>query len=197
MHRRTVEQALAIERDVAEPTADRRTGPEAALVYAEHAEFLWRSLQHMGIREADLEDAVQEVLVVVHRRRGSYNYECRLTTWLFGICLRVASRHRRRAYFRWERHEAELPELIDHHTPEDQLIEHRTKATLNRLLSGLRPEHRAAFVLFEIEGQSCQDIAELSGVPVGTIYSRLHKARQLVDRALERERLSARKGHDR
>jgi RNA polymerase sigma-70 factor, ECF subfamily len=195
LHSPVVEQLLATEHALEQPASSLPQTIEVLAVYREHADFLWRSLQHMGIGDADLEDAVQEVLVVVHRRRRSYNFECRLTTWLFGICLRVASRHRRRAHFRWERPTDCIPEPIEEHTPEDHLAEQRAQAQLERLLSSLSPEHRAAFLLFEVEGQSCQEIADLCAVPVGTIYSRLHAARTKVNKALERERRSIAKGN--
>lgn len=194
LHSPTVEQVLVRDPEMVESASGRRAIIEVTAIYEEHAEFLWRSLQHLGVREADLEDAVQEVLVVVHRRRNSYNFDCRLTTWLFGICLRIASRHRRRAYFRREHPSDVLPEQIDQNTPEDRLIERRAKLKLEALLQALSPEHRAAFVMFELEGQSCQEIADLFGVPIGTIYSRLNNARKLVDRAVLRERAKSQKG---
>lgn len=194
VHSPAVEQILTTEHDLSKSPSSRHAAIDVTAVYAEHGDFLWRSLQHLGVREADLEDVLQEVLVVVHRRGHTYDFECRLTTWLFGICLRVASRHRRRAYFRWERPTDELPDSIDKDTPEQRLIELRAKARLERMLAALSPEHRAAFVMFEIEGHSCQEIAELFGVPIGTIHSRLSNARTRVHRALQREQAMPPKG---
>jgi RNA polymerase sigma-70 factor (ECF subfamily) len=59
---------------------------------------------------------------------------------------------------------------------------------LSELLAKLSPERRATFVLFEVEGASCEEIAELTGVPVGTVYSRLHLARKEVQKAALRLR---------
>ena len=158
-------------------------------VYAEHSDFVWRSLQHLGARGADLEDMTQEVFVVVHRKLSSFDGLSKVTTWLFGICLRVVARHRRRAYFRFERQEAEPPERVDTNTPEDRATTHERTLLLERALGRLSLEHRAVFVLFEIEGNRCEEIAETLGVPVGTVYSRLFKARKLVARSLERANL--------
>jgi RNA polymerase sigma-70 factor (ECF subfamily) len=192
LHSLIVDQALAT--DEGAPVGAVPRTVEVAEIYRVHADFLWRSLQRLGVRDADLEDTVQEVLVVVHRRRHSFNFECRLTTWLFGICLRIASRHRRRAHFRWERTADILPDQVDPTTPEDRLVEQRDMAHLARILSTLSLEHRAVFVMFEVEGESCQTIAELFGVPVGTIYSRLHNARSQVEKAISRERRASREG---
>jgi RNA polymerase sigma-70 factor (ECF subfamily) len=194
MHSPTVEQSLATDRGMPTPAGELPHAIDVAEIYETHVDFLWRSLQHLGIRDADLEDAIQEVLVVVHRKRQSFDFQCRLTTWLFGICLRIASRHRRRAYFRWERSPEIFPEQVDPRTPEDRLAELRDQDLLRNILSTLSPEHRATFVMFEVEGESCQAIADLFGVPLGTVYSRLHAARKQVEQALLREKRKTQKG---
>lgn len=158
--------------------------PDVGGLYRDHADFVWRSLQHLGVRDGDLEDALQEVFVVVHRKLRGFDRRSRMTTWLFGICLRVAARQRRRAYFRRETQSADPPERIEATTPEDRALSLERQRLLERALSRLSLEQRAIFVLFEIEGRPCQEIAELLGVPVGTVYSRLHKARKDVARTL-------------
>jgi RNA polymerase sigma-70 factor (ECF subfamily) len=157
-----------------------RTYADAASVYRDNADFVWRSLQHLGIPASDLEDVAQEVFVVVHKRLHTYDATSRLSTWLFGICLRIASRHRRRAYFRWERRTPDPPERVDASTPEDRASAREQQALLARALERLSLTHRAVFVLFEIEGNSCAEIAKLLDVPVGTVHSRLHHARKEV-----------------
>ena len=157
-------------------------------VYELHADFVWRSLQHLGVRSADLEDLGQEVFVTVHRRLSTFDGRSKLTTWLFGICLHLVLRHRRRAYFRFELPHAEPPERIDPNTPEDRYASEQARVRLERLLDKLSPERRATFLLFEVEGVSCEEIAELTAVPVGTVYSRLHLARKQVAAAAARLR---------
>jgi RNA polymerase sigma-70 factor (ECF subfamily) len=125
----------------------------------------------------------QEVFVVVHRRLSSFDGRSKLTTWLFGICLHLAQRQRRRAYLRFEFLYAEPPERVDPSTPEARYAEEESRRNLERLLEKLSPERRATFVLFEVEGMSCEEIAELTSVPVGTVYSRLHLARKQVRQA--------------
>lgn len=157
-------------------------------VYELHADFVWRTLQHLGARTADLEDLGQEVFVTVHRRLSTFDGRSKLTTWLFGICLNLVLRHRRRAYFRFELSHAEPPERIDPNTPEDRYAGEEARLRLERLLEKLSPERRATFLLFEVEGVSCEEIAELTAVPVGTVYSRLHLARKQVAAAAARLR---------
>ena len=67
-------------------------------VYEGHARFVWASLQRLGVRDADLEDVLQEVFVVVHQRLHTFDGTSKMTTCLFGICLRVASASRRRSF---------------------------------------------------------------------------------------------------
>jgi RNA polymerase sigma-70 factor, ECF subfamily len=167
----------------------------AERVYELHADFVWRTLQHLGVRDADLEDLGQEVFVTVHRRLSSFDGRSKLTTWLFGICLHLVQRHRRRAYFRLEKSHAEPPERVDPHTPEERYASEEARVQLERLLDKLSPERRATFLLFEVEGVSCEEIAELTAVPVGTVYSRLHLARKQVAVAAARLRRSG-KGED-
>ena len=152
----------------------------AEQVYTLHANFVWRTLQHLGVRPADLEDLGQEVFVIVHRRLTTFDGRSKLTTWLFGICLNLVQRHRRRAYLRLEFLYAEPPERVDPETPEQLYAGEEARLRLERLLTKLSPERRATFLLFEVEGVSCEEIAELTSVPVGTVYSRLHLARKHV-----------------
>ena len=65
-------------------------------VYEEHFEFVWRSVRRLGVPEAALDDAVQDVFVVVHRRGSEFEGRSSVRTWLFGIVVHVARAYRRR-----------------------------------------------------------------------------------------------------
>ena len=166
-------------------------------IHRAHGGFLWASLHRLGVRAADLPDALQDVLVVVHRRLHTYDGESRITTWLFGICHRVAAAQRRRAHVRREelqpepadaRHDVEAP------TPEEVALRNERRRTLEAVLDGMELDKRALFVMFEIEELSCAEIGELLGVPVGTVHSRLHAARAEFQKSLARVR--ARERHE-
>jgi RNA polymerase sigma-70 factor, ECF subfamily len=168
----------------------------ASGVYAAHADFVWASLQRLGVRANDLDDVLQEVFVIVHQRLHTFDHTAKVTTWLFGICLRAASDHRRRAYRRREQvgdepvHE---PARTETSTPEDAAVGRQSRARLDRILDELDLEKRAVFVMFEVEELSCDEIAAIVGVPVGTVHSRLHAARKQFERAIGRQ--MARDGH--
>ncbi len=158
-------------------------------VHTKHADFVWRSLQRLGVPRADLEDALQEVFVVVHRQIHAFDGNAKITSWLFAICLRIASNWRRLARFRYEAPLCDAPEAVDTHaSPLEQLERSRAKQTLVQLLDCLEPERRAIVVMFEIEGASCEEIAEVMGIAVGTVHSRLHRARTELREALLRKR---------
>jgi RNA polymerase sigma-70 factor (ECF subfamily) len=147
-------------------------------IHDEHADFVWRSLQRLGVRESDLEDAMQEVFIVVHRKLDTFDGSSRISTWLYGICLRVASASRNRAHVRRERPTPEIEDSIDEReNPEAALATLEERQRLLDVLETLAPEKRAVFVMFEIEGVPAVEIAEMHGVPVGTEHSRLSAAR--------------------
>lgn len=167
--------------------------PQAALpalerIHAEHAGAVWLALQRLGVREADLEDALQEVFVVVHRRLHTYDREAKLSSWLFGIAIKVAAGFRRKAYNRYERVVADHDESRrdPSHGPEAAALDAEARRDLAKVLDTLDPRQRAVLVMFEIEGLATGDIAEALGVPVGTVHSRLHAARRAFADAVRR-----------
>ena len=162
---------------------------DVTAIHAAHAEFVWSALQRFGVRDADLEDALQEVFVVVHRRLDSYDGTSKVTTWLYGIAMRVAAAFRRRAHVRRERAVEEVPEGNDESlSPEELAVRQQARATLDEILDSMDLDRRAVFVMFEVEELSCEEIAAIVGIPIGTVYSRLHKARKEFAAAVERKK---------
>ncbi len=160
---------------------------DVVTIHAAHAGFVWSALQRFGVRDADLEDALQEVFVVVHQRLASYDPTVRVTTWLYGIALRVAASFRRRAHVRRERIVDHVPDVqAMAPRPEDAAADCEARERLLSILDSMDLEKRAVLVMFEIDGLSCDEIAAVAGVPVGTVYSRLHAARQAFQQSLLR-----------
>jgi RNA polymerase sigma-70 factor, ECF subfamily len=178
-------------RDPAVRGSGGRAGLDALAVHETQADFVWRSLQRLGVRAVDLEDVFQDVFVVVHRRLSTFDGSSALTTWLFGICLRVAAAHRRRAWLRREvltgdvatTHEAPASER-----PDEALAAGRAQAALLGVLDAMDLDKRAVFVMFELDELSSEEIAAILGVPVGTVWSRLHAARKQFEKILARRR---------
>jgi RNA polymerase sigma-70 factor (ECF subfamily) len=160
--------------------------PTVTSIYEQHAGFVWLTLQRMGVRPPDLGDLAHDVFVIVHRRISSYDRTSRVTTWLFGICRRVAANYRRRhSYKRTDVTDGlravDAPLQI---AADEMLVRREERVIAEQILAKLSLEKRAVFIMFEIEGLSCQEIADVTGSPIGTVYSRLHGARAQVERAL-------------
>lgn len=151
-------------------------------VYRAHFAFVWRSLKRLGLPERDLSDASHDVFLVVHARLADFDFRHRLTTWIYAICLRVASDHRRRAASRYEVYDAECEPAT---SADPELAERR--ALLERCLDAMPTEQRAAFTLFELEGLTGEEVAEVLDIPVATAHSRLRLARETFRRTLRRE----------
>jgi RNA polymerase sigma-70 factor, ECF subfamily len=169
--------------------------PSFRQLYEEHFRFVWRSLHRLGVREDDVPDAVQEVFVVVHRRLAEFEARSKMTTWLFGICMRVASDHRRSAAVRREiPTEGAVLDAAESGADDAaaQADVRKRRELLYRILDELPEEQRAVFILFELEGLSGDAIGELMGIPVGTVRSRLRLAREGFRRALTRLQAQAR-----
>ena len=161
--------------------------PPFATVYDDHVKFVWRVLGRLGVAHPDLEDVCQEVFIVVHRRLGDFEGRSSLRTWIYGIALRCASDHRRRAARR-QPSAAPVAEVALASSQLEDLDAREARATLERLLELLNPEKREVFVLFELEELSMAEITALVGCPLQTGYSRLHAARATVAAAASRMR---------
>jgi RNA polymerase sigma-70 factor (ECF subfamily) len=180
------------------PTALPLSGatPDLLEVHGEHVDYVWRSLQRLGVREPDLEDALQEVFVVVHRRLHTFDPSAQMTTWLFGIALRVAAAYHRRAHRRHERLEAEpaLEQQSVADDPEQQIASRQARERVLAILDAMDLEKRVVFVMFELEELSAPEIAEQLGIPLGTVYSRLDAARRDFASSVKRLRMRERIG---
>jgi len=158
-------------------------------LYDDHFGFVWRSMRRLGVREGDVADCVQEVFVVVHRKLHEFEGRSKMTSWLFGICMRVASDHRRSAVVRREiaTDDEALTSRVDPTADVAADVERREKrALLEAILDEMPDEQRIVFALFELEAMSGNAIAELLDVPVGTVRSRLRLARETFHRAAAR-----------
>lgn len=151
-----------------------------AEVFKAHAGFVWRVLQHLGVRPADLEDAAQEVFVVVHRRSGDYSERDRIRAWLYAICARVAKDHRRSLRRRREHLTAELPESACAPTQAAELANQQSLMLGRQLLAALPEKQRTVFLLYELEQMSMTEVALAVSCPVQTAYARLRKARERI-----------------
>jgi RNA polymerase sigma-70 factor (ECF subfamily) len=163
-------------------------------VYRDHFGFVWRSARGLGVPPAALDDVVQEIFVVVHRRLPEFAARSSLRTWIGGIVLNLARRHRR-TVLRKSPHELVReapadPETL--HAPGADPYEAAAQAEGTRVLQGLLDEldddKREILVLAELEELPVPEIAEALDLKLNTAYSRLRLARQDFEQAMARHR---------
>jgi len=152
-------------------------------VYDHHVAFVWRVLRSLGVPPAQLEDAAQDVFVVVHRRLGDFEGRSAITTWLFGITRKVAAKHRKRAPL------AGPPsELMSTADPFRDAARAEAAAQVAAILDRMDDDKRIVFALVELEHQSVADVARMLGINSNTASSRLRLARGEFAAAVKRER---------
>jgi len=184
---------IGVARSVSSPSS---TPPPIADVYEAHFRYVWRCLRGFGVAEPQLEDACQDVFVVVHRKLADFDGGARLTTWLYEIALRVARRYRSRAA---REAQQQAPAEPDPSTSaaeaapaaEHDLDCHVRLALAREALAALPDAKREVFVLACIEQRSAPEIARLTGIPTNTVYSRIRAAKQAF--ATELHRLQCRR----
>jgi RNA polymerase sigma-70 factor (ECF subfamily) len=156
------------------PEVDRFTA-----LYDEHFAFVWRNLRRLGVPAASLDDAAQDVFLVVHRRLGDVPGEG-ARAWLFGVVRRVAADHRRTAARRGAEPLDTVPEPVA--APEPGLERAEAARVVHEILARLDDEKREVFVLAELEQMAAPEIAAAIGVPLNTVYSRLRAARAAFEK---------------
>jgi RNA polymerase sigma-70 factor, ECF subfamily len=156
-------------------------GLELSVVYDTWFGDALHWLRSFGVPEADLEDVAQEVFLVVQRKLPTFGGG-NLPGWLYRIAARTASDYRRRSWFRnlFSRAQPLDEDAIELNrpTPVEQLERKQAQRILYRLIMKMSLRRRSAFMLFEIEGYSAEEIAALEGIPVATVRTRLHHARK-------------------
>lgn len=157
-------------------------------LFRSHARYVADFLARLGIPPRDIDDLVQEVFLVVHRKGGFVQEEAKPTTYLAAIAACVASTARRTQA---RRRLANEPGAIDsmasnQPSPHDSADTQQSLERVAKALDALDMEKRAVFVLFEINGEPCDEIARALEVPLGTVHSRLHAARAAFKKAHSR-----------
>lgn len=149
-------------------------------LYRAHADFVWRAVLRMGIPDAQAEDAVHEVFLVVRRKLPEFRGDAAPTTWLYAITRGVCA-NLRRAHVRAERRLELAPKPTAAPDPEDAAARANAAELVARFLAELPNEQREVFVLSDIEGMAGPDVAAALRIPLGTAYSRLRLARKRLE----------------
>jgi RNA polymerase sigma-70 factor (ECF subfamily) len=184
-HERPAE-AIAPGLDVRQPTF--------AEIYESCFTFAWRAARRLGTPEANLDDVVQEIFMVAHRRLHEFQGRSSVKTWVYGIVFNVVRAHRRElgAKHPHALHpapEADVDAVVDAaDDPHERAAKREAARFIDRFLAGLDEDRRDVFVLAELEQLSAPEIAALLDVPLNTVYSRLRLARAEFSKAVARHR---------
>lgn len=153
-------------------------------LYEEWLDQVTRWVRSLGVRDSDRDDIVQDIFLIVHRRLWQFD-GTNVAGWLYRITRRKARDYRRLA---WPKHIFSNSRPVDENmlsTPRLPLDDLETKdkiELLERLVATLSEEQRVAFVLFELEGNSGEEIAQLQRTSLHTVRTRIQRARLEVRR---------------
>jgi len=176
-----------------EPRAD---VPKFTDVFRQHFDFVWRTLRSLGVPDAAVDDAVQEVFICVHRRLPEFERRSALKTWIYSIAYHTAQNQRRSARRREMASldvDAFATEMVSREPgPGEQVAGAQAGRFVLEFLERIPRERRDVFVLCVLEELPAPDVAEILQVKVNTVYSRLRLARAEFRAALERFKKSDR-----
>jgi RNA polymerase sigma-70 factor, ECF subfamily len=183
-----------LEQPAQAPEASAQAGTREALfreMYDSHFRLVWRALSRLGVHESDLMDLTQKVFLTAYLKLPKFEGRSLLSTWLWGICRRVASSYRRSGTVRYEvaTDPASLEVSAEQQgavTPEHDLA----RDTVDSILSKLSEPQRVVFTLFEVDELDGREIATLLNISIGTVRSRLRYARKLFRREVRRRALA-------
>ena len=157
-------------------------------VYEEEFDRVWNSLRRHGVPSRPLEDAAQEVFMVLHRRWPELDRSRPLGPYLSAISARVASDLRGRASERREALGVELERVDPRQGPEEQALAAEQRRLVAQGMEALSADQRAVFVMHDLEEHSMPEIALALDIKLNTAYSRLRLAREGFTKAVRRHR---------
>lgn len=143
---------------------------------------------------SEMQDIAQEAFIKAYRAIGNFRGDSAFYTWIYRIAINTAKNHlvsrgRRPPATDVDAEEAEYyaggESMRDLSSPENQLMKDQLEQTVNKAINDLPEDLRTAVTLREMEGLSYEEIAEVMGCPVGTVRSRIFRAREAIDRHIE------------
>ncbi|GIW79992.1 MAG: RNA polymerase sigma factor [Gemmatales bacterium] len=170
-----------------------RTAAFGELV-SRYQDRLYNVIYRMVDNAEDAQDVLQEAFLSAYQSLGSFKGDSRFFTWLYRIAVNTAMSLKRKQrvvlsleYGRDEGNgKLEPTDQSEYTQPGHSLERREDEGRIQEALNRLSPEHRAVLILKDMEGQKYEEIAEVLGVPVGTIRSRLHRARMELREILDR-----------
>lgn len=163
--------------------------PELAEIYEQHLRYVWRCLRSLGVSDCDLDDAIQDLFLVVQKKLPEFDGGVSPKTWLYAIAIRIARQYKERSARARRRNESGEERIHSVAAPSDieADTERKQRLDLARVaLEALDDDKREVFVFSQIEQLSASEISDITGLPVNTVYSRLRAARSVFAAEIER-----------
>ena len=169
------------------PAVEQETGVDISQAYKVHAPFIARVIEKLTGAGPHVDDLLQETFIIAYKKRNQFENRSALRTWLYGIAKNLCMHHKR-GLARFLNFKEKLQALPDSHAtrPDETLEVSRELKIAESVITSMSFKQREVFVLYELEEMEGQEIAELLGIPVGTVWTRLHKARQVFQSKLEK-----------
>jgi RNA polymerase sigma-70 factor (ECF subfamily) len=167
-----------------EPTCAGPMETTVAAVYDANVDYVFRCLRSLGLSDAAVDDALQDVFLIVHDKLAQFDGRCELRTWLYAIVIRVARRYRVR--FAKATRDVDAGDVLVWDGLEHELDARRQVELARVALEALAHDKREVFVLIEIEQMSAPEVAAITGAPLNTVYSRLRAARAAFEHEVDK-----------
>jgi RNA polymerase sigma-70 factor (ECF subfamily) len=175
--------------------AERLTAGALRRLVKEHYDFIWRLLARLNVSGPEVDDAAQQVFMVLVSREHLTIKAGSERAFLYGVALRVAKEFRRRAQSSQQHVAPDPDKLVDRALDIEAAVErNQARRKLDRIIEQMPQSLKEAFILFELEDMSVPEIAALLAVPIGTVASRLRRARALFQKAIEELRATGKVG---
>jgi RNA polymerase sigma-70 factor (ECF subfamily) len=148
-------------------------------IYREHYPAIWRFLLHLGVPKSDVADVTHNVFLIAYRKLPGFEHRSSMRTWLCGIAFRAGRVFLRSSRVRLEVSDSDVTAADRAHSVSAETSRHSGELALAlRLLDSLPAEQREVFVLHELEQMTGTEIASMMGTSLGTVRSRLRRARE-------------------
>jgi len=171
-------------------------GDRLAILFHHHFDMVWRTVRRLGVPPAAIDDATQEVFVIVSRKLDVIE-PGKEKAFLYGVAMRVAADARRARNRRGQPAEIELDVLVDAGpNPEDLLDRKRAREHLDSVIAQLSEDVRDVFVLYELESLTMAEIAVALELAPGTVASRLRRAREQFENLIARLQTAGKRSRD-
>ncbi|MCC6418414.1 MAG: sigma-70 family RNA polymerase sigma factor [Gemmataceae bacterium] len=163
------------------------------VLVARYQDRLYNTVYRLLDNAEDAQDVVQEAFLSAYQSLDTFKGDSQFYTWLYRIAFNTAISLKRKQRVVLSLHTArdnggvEPLDASEFNQPDHALEKQEEERRVLRALNRLSPEHRAVLIMKDMDGQKYEAIADILRVPIGTIRSRLHRARLELRELLERE----------